>query len=316
MTATQNPDRRSARHVRFLAPLAALICAFLGTTEAQSAAAASTGPTMTNASIADESLRNATATSTNWAGYAVTVPPAIASPPPATTVPTTPTVFTSVSGRWVQPTVTCTKLKATYSAFWVGLGGFSPTSQALEQIGTAANCTVAGKAKYSMWYELVPAASVPIKFKVFPGNAIAASVTVNGTKVTLQIRNLSRRTNFTKTLNMAAPDLSSAEWIAEAPTGCNASGCEQLPLANFRNLTFTNASATTSDGHVGTITDAAWSPTMIDLEDFTSGPAAAATTVSGAVPSALSTNGASFGVSWQRAIAVPAQSSTSSSSSR
>jgi Peptidase A4 family len=60
-------------------------------------------------------------------------------------------------------------------AFWVGLGGFSETSQALEQIGTEANCSTAGKAKYAMWYELLPAASVPIKLKVFPGNAITVS---------------------------------------------------------------------------------------------------------------------------------------------
>jgi Peptidase A4 family len=64
-----------------------------------------------------------------------------------------------------------------------------------------------------MWYELLPAASVPIKLKVFPGNAITASVKVNGTKVTLQIKNLTRKTTFTKTLRMSAPDLSSAEWV-------------------------------------------------------------------------------------------------------
>jgi hypothetical protein len=101
--------------------------------------------------------------------------------------------------------------RSTYSGFWVGLGGFSETSQALEQIGTEANCSASGKPRYAMWYELVPAASVPIKLKVFPGNAIAASVNVNGTKVTLQIRNLTRKTKFTKTVRMSAPDLTSAE---------------------------------------------------------------------------------------------------------
>jgi hypothetical protein len=123
--------------------------------------------------------------------------------------------------------------------------------------------------------------------------------------VTLQIRNLTRKTNFTKTLFMAAPDVSSAEWIAEAPTGCNASGCEQLPLAKFSTLTFTKASATTSDGHTGTISDVSWSPTVINLEESASDPLATETT--GARPSPLSTNGASFAIAWQQAISTEAQ---------
>jgi hypothetical protein len=302
--------RLAPRRASLLAPLAALICVLLGAAVTQPATA-SGDPAVSNAATVTENLRHATDTSSNWAGYAISSPAAITPiPTPPTTTP--PLAFTSVSGRWAQPTVTCTKGKATFSAFWVGIGGFSPTSQALEQIGTEANCTAAGKAKYSMWYELVPAASVPIKFKVFPGNAITASVKVDGTQVTLQIKNLTRKTNFTKTLVMAAPDTSSAEWIAEAPTGCNNSGCEQLPLAKFRTLTFTKASATTSDGHTGTISDTAWSPTLIDLEDIASGPPLSAeTTVSGALPSALSSNGASFAVAWQAAIAAPAQSGTS-----
>jgi hypothetical protein len=318
MPHTRKPNRSAMRRIRLLAPLAALIGS-LSVVVTQGAAAASSGPAVTNFATATENLRHATEASSNWAGYAVTAPAAITptpTAPPTAPTTTTPLAFTNVSGRWVQPAVTCTKGKATYSAFWVGIGGFSPTSQALEQIGTEADCTAAGKAKYSMWYELVPAASVPIKFKVFPGNAITASVKVNGTQVSLQIRNLSRKTNFTKTLNMAAPDLSSAEWIAEAPTGCNNSGCEQLPLAKFRTLTFTKASATTSDGHTGTISDTAWSPTMIELADIANGPFSAETTVSGALPSALTSNGASFAVAWQAAVPVPAQSGTSPGSRR
>jgi hypothetical protein len=304
MTPTQNLNRRLARRIRVFVPLAVLICASFGATAAQSEAA-STGRTVTNSAIETKSLRHATENSTNWAGYAVTTLEATTSPTPTT--PPASTTFTSVTGNWIQPKVSCTKSKATYAAFWVGLGGFSPTSQALEQIGTQATCTAAGKAKYSMWYELVPAASVPIRFKVFPGNALTATVKVNGTQVTLQIRNLTRRTNFTKTLSMAAPDVSSAEWIAEAPTGCNASRCVQLPLAKFSTLTFTKASATTSDGHTGTISDASWSPTVIDLQDIASDRLA--TETSGALPSTLSTDGASFAVVWQQAISAGGRSS-------
>jgi hypothetical protein len=89
--------------------------------------------------------------SSNWAGYAVT-----------STDPTTPVTYTSVSGTWVQPAAACGAGPAAYSAFWVGLGGYSDTSQGLEQIGTESDCTTAGRATYGVWYELVPAASVPV----------------------------------------------------------------------------------------------------------------------------------------------------------
>jgi hypothetical protein len=302
MTTTQYLNRGRTRFTHVLAPLAVLICASFAATATQSAAASS-GRTVTNGAIEVESLGHAMASSSNWAGYAVTPLDATTpTAPPTPATPPTPTIptFTSMSGSWVQPNVSCSKSKATYAAFWVGLGGFSPTSQALEQIGTQATCSSAGKAKYSMWYELVPAASVPIRFKVFPGNAMTASVKVDGTQVTLQIRNQTRKRTFTKTLFMAEPDLSSAEWIAEAPTGCNASRCVQLPLAKFSKLTFNKASATTSDGHTGTISDVSWSPTVINLENVASDPFAI--DASGALPSALSTNGASFAVVWQQVI--------------
>src|SRR5205085_4849070 len=88
-------------------------------------------------------------------------------------------------------------------------------------------------ASYAAWYELVPAASVPIKLKLAAGNKVWASVKVSGTNVTLTIKNLTRKTSFTKTLTMAAPDVSSAEWIAEAPSACDTYGrCRQVTLTS------------------------------------------------------------------------------------
>src|SRR4051812_18847495 len=90
----------------------------------------------------------ATSTSSNWAGYAVT-----------SSDPAAPAAYTSVSGSWVVPVASCSASPATFSAFWVGLGGFSETSEGLEQIGTESDCTASGRATYGIWYELVPAAS-------------------------------------------------------------------------------------------------------------------------------------------------------------
>jgi hypothetical protein len=53
--------------------------------------------------------------SSNWAGYALT----------GTNSSGAPTTYTNVVGSWVQPKVTCTARQPSYSAFWVGLGGFS-----------------------------------------------------------------------------------------------------------------------------------------------------------------------------------------------
>jgi hypothetical protein len=226
-------------------------------------------------------------TSANWAGYVVNG-----------TDPAVPATFTRVSARWVQPKAVCTGGGATYSAFWVGLGGSVDSSQALEQIGTEADCSATGKAKYAMWYELVPAASVRIKYKVFPGNVITASVGVNGTRVTVQIRNLTRRTKFTKVFNTSAPDTSSAEWVAESPSACDSGGrCVVLPLTNFGAISFNQASATANQ-HAGSITDPAWTATPIQLvsQDFGRSVDQSQTV---AVPSDLAPDGTAFSVSYQ-----------------
>lgn len=226
--------------------------------------------------------------SSNWSGYSVSG-----------------TTFSNVSGSWVEPKATCTG-STTSSAFWVGLGGESNTN-ALEQVGTSTDCSAVGTASYSAWYELVPAASVPVKLKVTAGNKIWASVGVNGTEVTLTVKNLTRKTSFTKTLAMSAPDLSSAEWIAEAPSTCDNFGrCQTVSLTNFGKVTFTKALAT-AGGHTGTISDPAWTADPIQLDANTDfGPFAAATTAAQAAPSSLTAGGSGFSVSYSE-LSQPAQ---------
>ncbi|MDX6512270.1 MAG: hypothetical protein QOE36_1774 [Gaiellaceae bacterium] len=217
--------------------------------------------------------------SSNWAGYAVT---------------STVSSYAVVSGTWVQPKATCVRGTASYSAFWVGLGGFTAASQALEQIGTTADCSSTGKATYSVWYELVPAPSIPVKLKLAAGSTMSAVVVVNGSSVTLRISNLTRHTVFTKRLSMTAPDVSSAEWVAEAPSACNAAGrCQVLPLANFGTVTFSQAAAATVDGVSGTISSPAWTATPIEL--VTNSAAGI-----GAIPGPLAPSGG-FSVSWRSA---------------
>lgn len=208
--------------------------------------------------------------SSNWAGWAISDADTIAGQPTAGS--TTTLSFTSTTATWVQPKVTCSPGQATFSAFWVGLGGLAPDSKALEQVGTQANCTAAGKAVYSAWYEIVPAPSIMVKLKIFPRDLISASVNVEPDGVLVQIKDRTRKTSFTKLLPMpAATDFTSAEWIAEAPSTCDAQlvHCRALPLANFGTISFTRIAAI-ANTHPGTVTDATWASTPIDLVPDTS----------------------------------------------
>src|SRR5436309_2156186 len=73
--------------------------------------------------------------------------------------------------------------------------------------------------------------------------------------------------------------------------------CTTLPLANFGTVSFSSAKATAA-GYTGTIGDAAWSPTAIDLQapagGFFGRRFGAMATAAAATPGDLSTDGSSF----------------------
>ena len=224
-----------------------------------------------------------TETSSNWAGYAVTHRKP----------------FASVTGRWVQPAATCADLSPTYSAFWVGLGGFSQRSFAVEQTGTLANCS-GGSPHYTAWYELYPRPPVMLRMAVRSGDTFSATVSVSKKTVVIRIKNVSTGKRFTKRLRMARPDLGSAEWVAEAPSGCDVAGdCSTLPLTNFGTVAFSHSSATV-EGHKGRISDPLWSATTIELHGDLSDPTHRSSAGANAIPGALGGDGGSFAITWQQ----------------
>jgi Peptidase A4 family len=231
--------------------------------------------------------------STNWSGYAA-VTPAGALDPAAS-----PLTFTNVTASWRQPKVRCGTGRADAAAFWVGIGGFDTEATTLQQIGTTAQCSGRGVATYFAWWEIVPAAAVPLKLKVKPGDRLTAAVLVNGSKVSLSLKNLTRRTRFSKTVTATqALDTSSAEWIAEAPSECTAGGnCRVAPLTDFGSVTFSNAAAS-ANGVSGTIAEPTWVATPVRLVTD------AAAGGFGASPSVLSPDGRSFSVAWEQASAL------------
>jgi hypothetical protein len=235
---------------------------------------------------------NASQVSTNWSGYVAVAPTSEAATSPDLTL-----TFSDVTASWVQPKARCVKGRSDAAAFWVGLGGFNEDSPALEQLGTTAQCSSRGVATYFAWWEIIPAAAIQVPMKLRPGDRVTAAVLVKGQKVTMSLTNATRKTRFSKVMTVSQPlDVSSAEWIAEAPSACTASGsCEVVSLTNFGSVTFKNAYAT-ANGVTGTITDSAWLATPVWLiTDQSAGGF-------GAVPGAPSSDGRSFLISWQREV--------------
>lgn len=206
--------------------------------------------TLCGASAAAASTHAVASTSTNWSGYVAHG-----------------AHFRRVTALWTQPNLTCTPGAESFSAVWVGLGGYNLNSKALEQIGTEADCNATGRQVSSAWYELVPAPSRGTRLIVDPGDVMAGRVTVVGDRVTLKLTDRTRHRSFTKTVIDRTLDLSSADWIVEAPSECGGNGtqCEPLALADFGSETFARAQAQTKSGKTGSISGTHWRTAVITL---------------------------------------------------
>ena len=225
-----------------------------------------------------------TDTTTNWAGYTVVDSAA------------TPVSFTFATATWKQPALTC-GAGASRTAIWVGLGG-ATGSQDLEQLGTDSDCA-AGKAQYAAFYDVVPNPGGVVKrFPIRAGDILAVTVSTaqGGADVRFRMENVTRKLVFSGSLPVPPGERHSAEWIVEAPSGCNNVACEQADLANFGTVSFTKV-ATVGNGHSGTILDPRWHATADSLRPALS--QIVDTGLShGAAPEALAGNGSSFEVEW------------------
>jgi hypothetical protein len=218
---------------------------------------------------------DSTSSSTNWSGYAVLG-----------------TAFTSAKASWVVPAAKCPS-GTQYAAFWVGLDGYS--SKTVEQTGTDSDCDGA-RPSYYAWYEFYPQPSIEIgSLSIKPGDNMSASVTYSGSEFTVTITDQTTGKSFSKSSTVSGAKRSSAEWIAEAPC-CTFSG-GILPLADFGTVLFGEDSTGVSGTNYAT--DSTTSGPIGDfsiIEEITM-----ARKKSGkleAVPSALSSDGTSFSVTW------------------
>lgn len=172
-------------------------------------------------------------TSQNWSGYVDT--PAGGS-------------YTMVSSTWKEPAVSCTSTDA-IAAFWVGIDG--DPSGTVEQDGTLAYCQ-GGTPTYYTWWEMYPTNSVQfVGSSVQPGDKITSVVLRTGSSYKLTVTDATHPANsFTTTQSCGSCANSSAEWVAERPSGSGG----LYPLANFGKMAFGKAKATSNQGS-GSISD-------------------------------------------------------------
>jgi hypothetical protein len=213
----------------------------------------------------------------NWSGYAVTG-----------------SGFNFAKGSWHVPEVDCSKTPNTYSAFWVGIDGY--TDGTVEQTGTASDCN-GTTPQYYAWYEFYPSGShiitsVPVK----AGDIIGASVTYAGGVFTVSIHDRTTGKIYTTEQQVAGAERSSAEWIAEAP--CCTSGGNILPLADFDVANF--GQDYTNDAGTNFATDSSTSGPIAhfgsNVQEITM---VSSSNVIEAEPTSLTGDGTSFRVYWK-----------------
>jgi hypothetical protein len=211
------------------------------------------GAVLVGASPAAGGVREAPAATTgasmrspNWAGYAVH---------------RAGVQFTSARGAWAEPAVSCPQ-GGTYSSFWIGIDGY--LNDFVEQVGTGADCTAPNTPAYYAWYELYPAPRVRIAMVIRPGDQLEADVGSVPGGTELNIRDVTTGRTFSTMRRGAAGPLTSAEWVAEAPSACTGTNCSVLPLANFGTVDFRLCSAV-GNAVSGTINSSGWSADVITM---------------------------------------------------
>jgi hypothetical protein len=204
--------------------------------------------------------------STNWSGYA-----------------DTSSTFSTVTANWTEPSASCTGTTS-LAAFWVGIDGYSSSS--VEQDGTLIEC-YRGTAYQYTWWEMYPSNAIQVVgSSLAAGDHITSSVVRSGTSYALKVTDSTHPANsFTTTQRCSGCANSSAEWIAEAPSG----SAGVYPLSHFSTWTASGATVTGSSGTgvISSYTDD--EITMIDSASRVK-----------AQPGALNSSGNGFSVAWER----------------
>jgi hypothetical protein len=178
-------------------------------------------------------------TSGNWSGYADIACPTCA--------------LRYVSADFTVPHLNPAKSpNNSWAAHWVGLDG--ATNSTVEQVGIDTYIDN-GVDYYYAWYEMFPAATTQVySLAASPGDNIQVGVyTVNGTYY-LSLNDTTLGAGFNATATVPAGytgQNKSAEVITEAPSELSGSSLIQLPLADYGQVNYNNATVTSRNGTHG-----------------------------------------------------------------
>jgi hypothetical protein len=140
--------------------------------------------------------------------------------------------FTGIADSWVVPSVV-PSTSSEYSGTWIGVDG--ATNASLIQTGTSQD-TTGGGTSYFAWFEVLPAASVPIDAPVNPGDLMAAEVAeLSPGMWGIEIEDITEDWEYQNTYDYSGPG-ASIEYVEEAPTVDG----QQSTLADFGSVTDTN----------------------------------------------------------------------------
>jgi hypothetical protein len=161
--------------------------------------------------------------------------------------------YTTVQGSWTVPAVSYQSYSNSpdveASSTWIGIGG-QDGDETLIQIGTMQAAAPNGETEYFAWYEVLPAAEIPIsrkQYPVKPGDTIAATIQCTAACApyglstwVLTLTNAGKWPQpYTITLQYAS-SLTSVEWIMEGPCikDCGSSSPGFAYMPNYGSTTF------------------------------------------------------------------------------
>ena len=228
--------------------------------------------------VASASSDPETASSANWAGYVVGGS-------------SSSTQFKSVSGSWVVPTVKCTSGQS-YSSFWVGLGGANGGSSSASSSSSWSDPSSGMRFEFELGLEHQPRAGghrgrlrrqrLAKLLGVVRAGAVGAGHGQHGGPPRRPHHHQGDRGRRQR--DHATEQHDHRRLVREDPPGlqrrcvqrrvdrrgsvsCSqgVSDCTPLPLADFGTAQFSGASATTTDGHTGTISDSDWQSAAVQL---------------------------------------------------
>jgi Peptidase A4 family len=172
--------------------------------------------------------RFADSQSSNWSGYNLGYL-------------STGTKYFEVTGTWIVPAAKAHKAgQVEHGATWIGIGGgclntsCTETDDTLIQAGTSETVGKTGGARYSAWYELIPATETPEKITIHPGDHIHCFIESTGANEwSIQLKDETDGQGFVENTAYTSSELT-AEWIVETPAVVSTKG--GAGLASLPNL--------------------------------------------------------------------------------